>query len=426
MTSTDVADALNEMRLKGYEGGRSVRTQDPDKGPLTPEELHHLTQDIYRAAEEGRITVEDLSLAVFHIVTGRRPVQSANLKCKDVDRSRRGDPEPGQTEGEQLLLLHVPRAKQAGHGFRQTRRSVHFIEVYFALFEAQRDTVQAQMRQFIESHGLTLQPLDLEHLLANLPLYPYWPAITDTVLAVAGLREQSHAQSLATLRLHAEGPFWHLKHDQIGGRLTKVSRMAGTLSTDGKPLKLGVTRLRYTKGTDLSRQGVGLDALAWLMDHSTLESSSIYVDNLPEHAAEIGQAMAGSLVINRVASMFRGEVVDSEADAIAGEDPRPSRIHYKGEGTATCGARRQCGMDDGIPLACYTCDRFQPWLDGPHEAVLNDLLQERKLDCEALGAEHPIAQRRDKTITAVVNVIQRCNLRKLELAAAQSAEEARA
>lgn len=420
----DVVDALKGMRIKNIEGGRAVRTQDQDNGALTPDELHNLMQDIYRAVEEERLTAEELSLAVFHIVTGRRAIQSANLKCKDVDNSRRGDSEPGQAEGEQLLLLHVPRVKQSGRDFRETRRSVHLDEVFFALFEAQRDNVHAQMRRLLKDHGLELQPQDLEHLLANLPLYPAWRSITATVLDAAELRELNHAQALASLRVHAEGQFWHTTTMQIGRRLQNICDIAGTLSTAGNPLKIGGTRLRYTKGTDLSRQGVGLDVLAWLMDHSDLQSASVYIDNLPEHAAEIGQAMAGSLVLNHVASMFRGELVDSEADAIGGDNPRQSRIVYRGVGAATCDARKQCGMGGGIPLACYTCDSFQPWLDAPHESVLEDLLQERDLDREVLGDKDPLTRSRDKTIVAVINVIQRCNLRKLELVAEKAAEGA--
>ena len=419
--SEDVAKSLKEMSLKGVKTGRAVRTQDPEEGPLTQEELHNLTLDVYRAAEEGRIGIEGLSLVVFHIITGRRPTQSAALKCLDVDRSRRADPEPGQQNGEQLLLLHVPRAKQRGHAFRETRRSVHLIQVYFALFEAQKNLVQDEMRRALDKHGFHLQPLDLEHLLAQLPLYPHWAGIHETLVDAAKLLTQNHSHAMLTLRLQADGQFWHLTGSQIATRLQQVAKAAGTLSREGKPLTFGGTRLRYTKGTDLGRQGVGLAALAWLMDHSTLSSAGIYIDNLPEHAAEVSKAMAGSLVINRVASWFRGEVTDLEANAIGGDDPGHSRIHYKGEGAATCGIRKQCGMGDGIPLACYTCDRFQPWIDGPHETVLNDLEQERNLACKTLGADHPVTKRRDKTIAAVIIVIQRCDARKRELAAAYAA-----
>lgn len=409
--------ALKEMRLKSAPTGRAVRTLDSEKGPLSQEEVHQLTLDVYRAAEEGRIDFENLSLTVFHIITGRRPCQSAALKCKDVDGSRKADPEPGQAAGDQLLLLHVPRAKQKGHRFRQTRRSVRLVEVYFALFEAQKSLVQEEMRQLLRSRGFELQEHDLKHLLDHLPLYPHWASVRSTLEAATEQREQSPAIALQTLRVHAEGQYWHLDSQGVTNRLQEVCQVSGAQAASGEPLTLGGTRLRYTKGTDLARQGVSLAALAWLMDHSNLNSAGIYIDNLPEHAAELNKALSGSMVLNRVAAMFRGELVDSEAAAIGGDDPQRSRIHYKGEGAATCGKLKQCGLGDGIPMACYTCDRFQPWVDGPHEALLNDLEAERKRNAEVLGDSHAVTLRRDKTIAAVRIVVQRCAARKRELAA---------
>lgn len=411
----EVVSALNAMTLTQYETGRAVRTNDPNEGPLTPDELHHLTLDVYKACDEGRLDLQDLSLAVFHIVTGRRSGQSAALKCKDVDRTRTADPEPGQQEGERLLLLHVPRLKQ-GDGFRGSMRSVHLLQAYFALYEAQRDVVAAQLERELHGKGFDLQPKDLAFLQANMPLYPFWQAVNDSITSANELLlHGQHASALDTLRHHAEGQFWHLTSAQVNKQLKRIVDIAGTTSREGTPLQFSPTRLRYTKGTDLARQGVGLEVLAWLMDHSNLESATVYIDNLPEHAAAVNEAMAGSLLLKRVASMFRGSIVNTEADAVAGDDPQHSRIHYKGAGAASCGNRKQCGLGDGVPLACYTCDRFQPWLDGPHDAVLRDLLHERKKTSEALGAEHPLTTQRDKTILAVINVVQRCDERRKAL-----------
>ena len=184
----------------------------------------------------------------------------------------------------------------------------------------------------------------------------------------------------------------------------------------GGPLTIGGNRLRYTKGTDLARQGVDQATIAWLMDHSSLHSAAIYTDNLAEHAAQVNDALDGSVVLSRVASLFRGEVVDSEIDAVGDSDTKISRIHYKGEGAATCGKNKQCGMGHGIPLLCYTCDLFKPWIDGPHELVLKDLQSEEARNTEVLGKDHPVTRRHDKTIAAVISVIHRCDARKREIA----------
>ena len=64
-----------------------------------------------------------------------------------------------------------------------------------------------------------------------------------------------------------------------------------------------------------------------------------------------------------------------------------------------------CGL--AAPIACYTCKNFQPWLDGPHEAVLAHLLAKREQLLSTTDAR--IASVNDRTILAVAEVIRRCD-----------------
>ncbi|MCY1306699.1 hypothetical protein D9M70_565720 [compost metagenome] len=59
-------------------------------------------------------------------------------------------------------------------------------------------------------------------------------------------------------------------------------------------------------------------------------------------------------------------------------------------------------------MACYTCKYFQPWLDGPHEAVLDRLILERDRVLEQTQ-DRKIAAVNDRLILAVSEVINRCN-----------------
>lgn len=79
---------------------------------------------------------------------------------------------------------------------------------------------------------------------------------------------------------------------------------------------------------------------------------------------------------------------------------------------ATCGQYGFCGAN--APIPCYTCNHFQPWLDGPHEEVLADLLAERDQVFKLTG-DSVMAAVNDRSILAVVNVIQRCEARRAEL-----------
>lgn len=416
--SSELIASLKEMRLKGAEAGRAVRVMDPDDGPLTPEEFHHLLQDLHEAAAAGALSIEEFSLAYFHLCTGRRPAQASALKCKDVLQCL-SDPEPGFPEGQPIYLLVVPRAKQKGHSFRETRRAIDLTPDNFQVFQAQRASVEQAFATLLEHQEWQLQPADLQALQSELPLYPAWSAVTEAVELATQMRNRGgHGQALQALRLDVNGMAWHTTPKAIGARLGAICDSIQPKSREGTSLRITPTRLRHTKGTDLARAGLPSNLIAWLLDHSTSRSAEIYIDNLPEHAAEIDHAVSTSPTLQRFASAFRGTLVDSEEDAIAGNDPN-SRLAYRGKNAATCGHLKQCGLDGGIPHACYPCSHFQPWLDGPHEEFLNELQEERASLVTALGEDSPVAKRRDKLIGAVQRVIYLCDVRRAELAVAE-------
>lgn len=410
--------SLRGMRLKLHEAGRAVRAMEPDSGPLTPDESHMLLGGLIDAAEAGKLSIGDFSLAYLHVCTGRRPIQSASLKCKDVIQTS-GEAEPGFPNGRPIFLLAVPRAKQRGHTFRETRRAVDLTVSNFQVFRAQCDDVQHNFQELLDKAGWQLQSADLRSLLDELPLYPSWPSVTEALELASQMRQAGqHGKAVAALRLDAETMAWHCKPNNLGARLSSICATVEVIGRDGKPLQVSATRLRHTKGTDLAREGLPSHLIAWLLDHSTSRSADIYVDNLPEHAAEIDRAISKSPTLQRFAEAFRGTLVDSEKDAIGGSDPEHSRLAYRGKGAATCGHLKQCGLDGGVPHACYTCSHFQPWLDGPHEQFLADLQAERAHLVSELGADSPVAKRRDKLIVAVGNVVQLCAARRVELEAA--------
>jgi hypothetical protein len=58
---------------------------------------------------------------------------------------------------------------------------------------------------------------------------------------------------------------------------------------------------------------------------------------------------------------------------------------------------------------------FQPWLDGPHDKVYQDLLSDRTRLYE-ITKDEAVTAALDRTIVAVAQVIQRCQARREELA----------
>lgn len=406
---TDVIDELKAMKLKAPETGRAVRSNDPEEGPLEPTELHMLSRDIAAAYETSELSLPSFGIAIFHIATGRRPAQSAALKCKDVDNTsviRNGKP---------VLLTHVPRFKQGGK-FRTEFRSIDWTPEFFAIFKLQRQMVGLEYSRLLEKHGWNLQSQDFMELHAQMPLFPMWSRVIATLGKLeTQLEAGAHGAAMAELRKAAAGSLWHQYSIAITRTLQEAVEKAGTLSRNGTPLNMNAYRLRYSKGTDLAREGLGRNVIGWLLDHSNLISAGIYIDNLPEHAIPANRAMAMSPTMQGLAQLFRGKVVDREEDAVGGTDPKTSRIHFKGNGAASCGTRKNCGLGDRIPRCCYVCPSFQPWLEGPHLEVLQELLNERREREDALGVDHAVTKNADPTIVAVINVIQRCEARRQEL-----------
>ncbi len=79
-----------------------------------------------------------------------------------------------------------------------------------------------------------------------------------------------------------------------------------------------------------------------------------------------------------------------------------SRVKIDGEGVGNCGSYGFCGAN--VPIPCYTCTHFQPWLDGPHQIVLDELIAERERLIKVTG-DNQVAAVNDRTIFAVAELI---------------------
>lgn len=111
-----------------------------------------------------------------------------------------------------------------------------------------------------------------------------------------------------------------------------------------------------------------------------------------------------------------GIIIEDESKAERGDDPasrirNPEIASIKGRGVGTCGKYGFCGAY--APIACYTCRKFQAWLDAPHETVLEELILKREKTLEQTGDER-IAFVNDRTILAVAEVVQKCKELKLK------------
>lgn len=380
----DVIDLLDSWVLKGNIKGDAVQRLDPTEGPFTDNELMAFNEGAVRAFEMNLISITDLSMALMTSHTGRRPKQITHSKICDLDGTRKNK------KGEAMYLMHIPRAKQRAEVFRDSFKTFAMTQELWVVLSAQRTNCIESVERKL---GYELQESDR----LALPLFPDLVAFEE-VTTVTQLR-----QLLATDRLH-------MKSRKVTATLRLVvSSVECCSERTGELLNIVATRLRYTTGTRAAREGFGPMVIAELLDHTDTQNANVYIKNIPEHAAALDKAIGHQLA--PYAQAFQGVLVDREEEARRGNDPA-SRIRHKGKGTGTCGAYGFCGAN--VPIPCYTCMHFQPWLDGPHEIIYSSMLEERERIFGITG-DATVAAVNDRTILAVAQVIQKCHARREEL-----------
>ena len=176
----------------------------------------------------------------------------------------------------------------------------------------------------------------------------------------------------------------------------------------GGRIHLTARRFRYTFGTRLRQQGAGPEIIAHALDQSDTQNVSTYTMNTAQEAVIIDRIIGPKLA--PFAQAFRGTLVKSERDAIRGDDPRSRVPNHRQEGVGTCGNYSFCAS--GF-RACYTCRHFQPWLDGPHEDVLNELYEEKER-AAAAGCSHEVINGTDRLILAVEQCVSLCRQAKAD------------
>ena len=360
----EVVSLLKKMKIKGNRKGHPVLTMDIHKGPLTDIEWEAVHTALTASYLDGKIHLDDYLLAWLVIALGQRPIQYAAMKLCDFRVVQDED-------GLNKYFLNIPRAKQRGQVLRAT-----FLERLLI------PDIGIKLAEHVAKTREKFQQLLSEP--ENAPMFPEYP------LQSTGFGKFQFHQDARDLSL----------------QFTEIVRMLKVYSErTGKPLRLSPRRFRYTYGTRMAAEGYSLRIIAENLGHSGFQNVGIYVANAPAFVERIDKATA--LQFAPLAQAFRGEIIANESKAIRKDDPT-SRVCDLRLGVdrpvGNCGEFGFCGRF--APLACYTCRRFQPWLDGPHEEILEFILSERER-LEA-GQDLRIASIPDRTILAIAYVVKQC------------------
>lgn len=367
---------MEKWKIRGNEKGFAVQSMCPESGPLTDTEMQGIVARVTECYAEGRLKLRDSCYAMVLAMTGRRSVQIASLKVKDLLA----------VNGK--YLINFPRAKQRNTPWRSSFKTFPIVEDLWLLLHLQVEAVKSLFEQN------TGRPVP-DNLAPELPIFP----------CLENFKVDQDLES------QLSGDFLHARSNESSQAMNEVKRVINVISErTGAPTHLNPTRFRYTLGTNLAREGRGEYVIAEALDHSDTQNTGVYVKNIPGIVKHIDKAVALSLA--PIAQAFQGVLVKDETKARRGSDPS-SRICSRGGNVGSCGSYGFCGAH--APIACYTCSHFQPWLDGPHEFVLNQLISERDSVFATTG-DLKIASVNDRLILAVGDVVTRCNAMKGEVA----------
>ena len=162
-------------------------------------------------------------------------------------------------------------------------------------------------------------------------------------------------------------------------------------------------RFRYTFGTRLVEEGASKNVVGDRLGHTDLQNVDVYFEASPKIVENIDKAMDAHLA--PLAMAFRGRLVGGEDGATHKGEPGSRIIDFRVSKApvGSCGGKGQ-GCEFNKPVACYTCFKFEPWLDAPHDKVLQRLMEERK----RFATDERLAQINDDAILAVQEVMAEC------------------
>lgn len=373
----EIASYLNELTLKGNPKGKAVKGACPYSGPLTHNELGALIDWASNAFTGGLLNLKEYASFMTLALTGRRFVQVRSLRSHDLIVR--------EDENGNDYVINCPRAKQRGVGFREQITPLPINEDLYLVLNNQRN---ASIQLVELSLGVKL-PLNLKE---QIPIF----------LEESRLSRINNEKGLQA-KLVNTPDYLHMTSDSAQELLRNVSvKNTACSERTGDFINFTASRFRYTKGTNLARRGISGVALAAALDHTDTQNIGVYVENTEETAKQIDEVMAP--ILAPLAQAFAGKLISSERDAVRANDPNSRIKNGKSKNVGNCGTYAFCASGY---RACYTCSSFQPWLEAPHENVLEEIIAERKRQDE-VGVSANVIQSTDRLFLAVQQVIFMC------------------
>lgn len=374
---------LDELVLSGMEKGKAVKGRCPFTGPYSELEQSAIYDWSANTFQSGELSLRDYVWLMSLMYTGRRSVQLRHLRACDLSIK--------ETSKGNNYTLNVPRAKQKHTNFRREFNAIPISEDLYLL-----------MKNLIDQSILGIEEYFAERvsesLKGEIPVFIEWNRVK---------RQNSIEAFFVTQQKTPD--FFHSTTSSMVGILWNLSKGCTAMSErTGEVIHLFARRFRYTKATNLARKGISGVALAQALDHSDTQHISIYTLNTSKNAEIINEVMADALA--PLAQAFAGTLINSEREALRANDPHSRVKNDQSSSIGNCGTNSFCA--NGY-RSCYTCVKFQPWIDAPHHEVLEQVVADRERQKER-GVSPNVIKSTDRLLLAVTEVIQLCKKAKAD------------
>ncbi len=353
-------DYLRERRKPGNEKGAAVRTRDPVHGPFSHAEYTSLYKAVDAAFGRGMLPQWAAVLTRLLFACGGRISQYASLKLADLVCKP------------DSFALQVPQVKNGAAHVRAAFKEFSLSPQTGRMVKEHVDALLAQ--------GETLDS----------PMFPEARVLT-------GKSEKRRPVN--------DRFFGHCTARDLGrafvSTLQAISPPSDRLGY--APIPISTRRFRYTLGTRMAEEGASRAVIADALGHADLQNVGVYFEASPKIVENIDKAMDALLA--PLANAFRGRLVEDEEHSTHKGAPgsRIIDLRVSTAPLASCSGKGS-GCAFNKPVACYTCFKFEPWLDAPHEKVLARLEAERA----RLADDPQMARINDDAINAVRQVIAEC------------------
>ncbi|MFB2874933.1 site-specific integrase, partial [Aeromonas jandaei] len=284
------------------------------------------------------------------------------------------------------FYLNIPRAKQRGGGFRFSFKKFPITE---ELYLTLRNLIRDETKKFESKFSIKLTASQA----TKIPLFIDW----EMVFELAAQRTSLTDELLET-------DIFNMSSIDLREHLLKnFQRKQKAISErTGDYIHITARRFRHTRGTNLGRKGLGPLIIAEALDHNDTQNVKVYTENTADTVTYIDKAIGKQLA--PFANAFLGRIIVDLEQGERGHDLAARIPNKDNDIVGACGTNDFCikGYE-----SCYTCEKFRPLLDAPHEKFLSHLYAEKEVRLKTTKSEE-YAATKDRLILAVEWVVQKC------------------